>query len=393
MTHASVAMVCQFGEPVRGLSPYGDALLMALRNCVEISVTPVDYRSPYPGILHPGGSRATRGNGELHWASPASWLRLARIDANILHLQHWSSPMACYLAPLANMARRNGKRIVITVHNPDPHEALPFTGFFENWLLGKADALIAHDIRGANALRLRNQTWTRRIHVIPHGINVASAPESASENDYIRCGLDRNRRYVCIFGNLRGYKGIDVLLSAWGKVASQIPDVDLVIAGRLWSGSSGLASRMAAKLLGTSDDADRLHHALDRPEVMRRVHLLEGFVTDDIIDSILRLSALAVFPYVRFSSQSGAACRATGMGCPVVVSNVGGLSDLAIGTGWVVTPGDVDGLADMLCQKLSNHTALEAARYAQLQRVKPFDWNMTASKHQSLYLELSETGA
>lgn len=388
MTFPRVAMLCQFGQPVRGVSPYGDALLSALRNEAGDSIQAVDYYAPYPAILHPAGRDIPAGPGKLHWSNPLSWYRVASLDTDIMHMQHWVAPMAAYLAPLAAIARRRGKRILVTCHNPAAHETLPGLEYIENSLLIQADALIVHDERGADILDKRIDTSKHAVYIVPHGIEVAERLPVASPADYHRFGLDPSRRYVCIFGNLRAYKGIDILLEAWPDVCRQSPDIDLVIAGRLWSGKTGTGSRITARLLGTEGEGDRLHELLARPEIAGRVHLYNSFQPDENIDALLRLSDCAVFPYVRFSSQSGAACRAAGMGCPVLVTDVGGLPDLAISREWIVPPGDAGKLAEVLSGKLADVPLMHAARQFQLDRVRGYDWAKVAGTHLQVYREL-----
>jgi len=389
MTVSSVLLVCQFGQPVRGVSPYCNKLFDALQAIEDLKVCSIDYRAAYPGMMHPAdSSNAFKSTGNLHWGNPLSWHRVAAMDADIIHLQHWLAPMACYLAPLAKMAKRRGKRIVVTVHNPCPHEALHWTEKFERSLVMQADAIIVHNVRGADVLCARFGIAPDRIHVIPHGICASLSPAPAEAGDHALLGLDPSRHHVCMFGNLRGYKGIDTLISAWRKVVTKLPDVDLVIAGRLWSGKTGIGSRLTARLLGTYNDADRLHAALALPELSNRVHLLEGFQSDENINALIRLSKFAVFPYVRFNSQSGAACRAAGLGCPVLVTNVGGLPDLAIDTSWIIPPGDSDMLASALLEKLSSSLDFYVMRKAQLKRIHAYVWPEVASAHAALYRQL-----
>ncbi|SEH04189.1 glycosyltransferase family 4 protein [Candidatus Venteria ishoeyi] len=381
----TVLLVCQFGQPVRGLSPYCDALFKALSKNKNISFTPVDYRAPYPNILHPAANSNASSSGELHWCKPLSWIKVAKTSANIIHLQHWLAPMAVYLLPLISIAQFFGKQVVITVHNPNPHELIPGTRVLEKWLTNKADAVLVHDKRGANLLHKRFATSKDKLHVIPHGIHVLEFPLKPKIDDYQLLGLKPNRRYICIFGNLRGYKGLDVLLAAWQLVYKKLPDVDLVIAGRLWSGKTSIMSRFSAKILGTAKDTKRLQVLLDKTTQNCRVHVFEGFQSDNKIDALITLSELAVFPYIKFDSQSGAACRTAGIGCPVLVSDIGGLPELAIDNNWIVSPNNVGDLASTLYKHLSQPQKALSNRKKQLEQIKNFSWHKIAIAHAELY--------
>ena len=393
MAKAKILLVSQFSLPVRGVSPYSDALLEALIKERELSVHPVDYRAPYPALLHPANKKVISATGgDLHYGNPFSWRRLARKETDIIHLQHWLAPMSCYLAPLASLAKKSGKKIVLTMHNPTPHESLPWTRPFERWLISKADVIVVHNKSGVAALNKFFHNKENKVILIPHGINVSSNPQTASPEDYTNLNLSPSKRYISLFGNLRGYKGVDVLLDAWSQIYKEIPNVDLVIAGSLWTGKSGFVSRVVAKMLGTNQVAGNIQRLLSQPELSSRVHLLEGFQPDAKIDSLIRISNLAIFPYTHFNSQSGAACRAAGMGCPVLVSKVGGLPDLAINDKWVVSPGDSEALARCLRTTLGDPSSLSANRHEQIEHIQNYSWEQVASEHMELYHTLLARG-
>lgn len=380
-----VQMLCHYGQPPRGLSPYGDALADALAGEPDVLLQREDYQAAYPRLLHPavaGSAECSGEGGGLHWGDPRSWWRLARSPADVLHIQHWSAPLACYLWPVARMAALKGKRIVVTVHNPQPHERIPGAAILENRLFAIADALIVHGQRGADVLSARMGS-RHRIHVVPHGVRIQTPPPVAAPADYEALGLMAERRYVSLFGNLRGYKGVAALLDAWRGILADCPDVDLVIAGRLWDGRSGRAGRAAAWVLGTGADAKHLEEAFADEALKSRVHLREGFLPDATIDALLRLSELAVFPYERFASQSGAACRAAGLGCPVLVSDVGELPELALDETWVVPPRDRSRLGTVLLRKLQ--AANGDLRSRQIEAVRSSEWGEVAKAHARLY--------
>lgn len=384
-----VQMVCQFGTPIRGLSPYADALRAHLANMPSLELDAVDFNSAYPALLHPAERGGGHGQGELHWARPWTWARVARRPADILHIQHWAAPLAMYLWPLAAMARHCGKRVVVTVHNAQSHEAARQFGFFEDRLLRSADALVVHGQIARQDVAQRLGSNSPPVIVIAHGVTPLSSPGQACAGDYLRLGLPPDRRYVLLFGNLRGYKGVDVLLAAWAKAHRDLPHVELIIAGRLWGGADSKMRRLAARFVGTARDADRLDSILKCPDMLHNIIIREGFQSDAEIDALIRISALTVFPYRRFSGQSGAACRAAAMGRPVLVSRVGALPDLTIDETWQMVPGDVDELAQKLVQKLCDPATATAAAARQLETIRACDWRNVSQQHLRLYESLA----
>lgn len=296
--------------------------------------------------------------------------------------------MAFYLLAVTRRLKQRGCKIVITVHNPIPHESLGLLSAPEMRWFALADAVIVHDARGRDAL-LERGVVAARIHEIPHGVALSGTLDaySPTSGGPGRKGEKTSRRYVVMFGNLRGYKGVGVLLKAWREVCKSLDDVELVIAGRLWDGGSSPMASLAARILGTRKDAHAIRLQLADPLFVERVRLIEGFVSDEDLDELLDGAELAVFPYVRFASQSGAACRAVGRGCPVLVSDVGALPELAIGPDWIVPPEDVERLTRALIDRLK-WVGQSDCRAAQFQRVKSLEWQAVARTHAALYRSL-----
>lgn len=380
-----VTLLSNFGPEVRGLSLYTDSLAAELDTIVDIDLHRLDYQQAYPASLMPTSGDSADPSPPvarvLHWAKPSTWRAVAEQSSNILHIQHWNSFGAYYLHDITRRAQSLGKRVVLTVHNPSPHEALPLFGRWERRLVATADALILHNERGREILlREHRGIHPERLHIIPHGINL-----SANTDFDIACrtaGLSNDRRHLLTFGNLRGYKGIPGLLKAWRKIMHMLPDVDLVIAGRLWSGRGGL-SALTGRLLGSHAVGMDIKSLLADPELSRRVVFREGFITASVIDALCDSAELAVFPHQRMAGQSGVVSHAAGRGVPVLVSDVGGLPELAIDRHFVVPPGDIDALADRLLELLGGNPG--DYRSAQRKHVAQFAWPRVALRHAELY--------
>ena len=122
-----------------------------------------------------------------------------------------------------------------------------------------------------------------------------------------------------------------------------------------------------------------------------RVILRNHFVADDVVDACCRIATVAVFPYDKFSGQSGAATRAVSWGTPLIVSRTGALPSLAIDDDFIVRPGDCDALAHTLERLLGGQPGLPEIRQRQLARITPFYWDQIAVQHATVYRELEES--
>ncbi len=382
-------MLSPFGPAIRGVSPYSDQLFSALGEINDLDVGKLDYHSLYPTVLFPASiaNAASVENPVVRWNQIGSWKKAADMSAPVMHMQYWTSLSAHYLVAIAKYLHRQGKRCVVTVHNPDPHEAIPVLSFFERRLLKLADRIIVHSESGRDILCAGSPSLEDRIRVIPHGVS-KQQDTGLRPGDHALADLSPDRRYVLIFGNLRGYKGIPTLLNAWQRVISRVQNVDLIIAGRFWNKGRTLTSRVVAGVLGTKKVAQQINTMLANNSLASRVILRDQFVPDDVIDACCRIAAVAVFPYDRFSGQSGAATRAVSWGTPLVVSRTGALPSLAIDDDFIVRPGDCDALAQTLEHLLGEHVQPAEIRQRQLARVTPCYWDQIAEQHASVYREL-----
>lgn len=368
---------------------YADELSGALTR-VGAEVHKIDYVSVYPAKLFPGGGSTVSKSNEavLHWARPRTWRIAARIARQLVHLQYWNAFTSLMLLTVLRHAHKLGKAVIVTVHNPTPHERLPGLAKYEDALLEEADVLIVHTIQGRDVLRQRlAKRRPASIVVIPHGVRLHGI-EPPSEEDYALTGLNPVRRYVVTFGNLRGYKGIPTLLRAWKSVCTSIDGVDLVLAGRAWTGGHSLAGRFAARLLGSGRVAETIDSLAEDESIAPRLRRLTGFVPERTLDALCRIAILGVFAHERMTGQSGAAARAAGWGTPLVVTAVGGLADLAPNPGHVVRPGDDRALAETLTRLLTSDSTSEL-RAAQFNAVRRYDWVKIADEHLRLYREVA----
>ncbi len=374
---------------------YADELYSALTSVSCDAVSRIDYRAIYPARLAPSGHDASRLDelALLHWARPATWRQAARIAGGVVHLQHWNPFMSPMLLGVMRHAHRLGKRVVVTVHNPTPHERLRAWEPWERRLLRDADLLIVHTEVGREHLgrRIRSRDGPR-IAVVPHGVRIRGATVASAADFGVTC-LDPSRRYVLSFGNLRDYKGIPTLLEAWKEVCRRNTDTDLVLAGRSWAGSHSLLGRFSARVLGSDQASNRISALLQDRDLALRVVVRLGFVPEEALDALCRIASFAAFTYDRMSGQSGAAARAAGCGIPLVVTGVGGLKELAIDETYVVRPGDAAALAAVLTRLLNGTEGIDTLRARQVDRARAFDWHTIAREHVRLYGEVAAARA
>lgn len=375
-----IGLVSTFGYPALGVSPYADELLESLnqtRGPTDV-VTFLDYQQPYPGFLYPAKAPQRDRSRGIHWAKPKSWRWPPGELPDIVHVQYWTRFTAPYLIKLVDNAKRRRARVVVTLHNSKPHEGFGLMGRSERKLLDASDAVITHIPDEKLTARLGG-----RHHVIPHGISVSRGAAS-TKFDYETSSLRPERRYILFFGNIRPYKGVDDLLKAWGVIASRFQDHDLIVAGRVWSGSS-ILTLLSSSLLGMNK-FERIYNEACRNIPPARVHFVDDYLSEEYIDAICRVAELAVFPYKHFDAQSGAATRAAGLGKTLLVSDEGGLSQLTFSKRQVFRSSDVADLQRKLANMLERSAELvRRDDLSQRQCLLDLSWPSVASQHWELY--------
>ncbi len=276
-----------------------------------------------PGVhLHPtplaGRHRALR----IAWTQARSGAAARRVGAQILHGIHYELPLR---AP--RLAQ------VVTVHDltlvthPQWHEASKVTYF--RWAMRRAVAR-ADRILCVSASTARDLTRTLdvdpgRVDVTPLGTDLTSASDADVRR--VRTGLGLSGPYLLGLGTLEPRKDLPTLISAFARVAGDIPH-DLVLAGLPGWGTGPLADTLAR-----SGVADRIR--------------LAGYVPE--VDKAALYTGADVFVYPsRYEGFGLPVLEAMACGVPVVTTTGGSLPEVAGDAAVTVTPGDVPAVADAL---------------------------------------------
>jgi glycosyltransferase involved in cell wall biosynthesis len=254
---------------------------------------------------------------------------------------------------------------LLTAHDVLPREPRPGQLAATRRLVERMDAVVVHSEHGAERLRGELGVEAGRVRVIPHGAfdyltrlehEEPLPPELAAVEGPV----------ILFFGLLRPYKGLDVLLEAFRDVQG----AELWIAGN---------PRMPLEPL---EDAAR--------RAGGTVRFIPRFVRDAEIPALMRRADVVVLPY-REIDQSGVLYAALPFGKPLVLSDVGGFSELAErhGAASLVPPGDPAALAAELGRLLADPEARERLGAAARQAAEgAYSWDSVAELTLALYREL-----
>jgi len=327
------------------------------------------YRPLASGLGRRLSGRAVRlAKGALHavdlWRLPA---RLRALEVELIHLQWAPIPLidGSFLQRLRRVAP-----VVFTAH-----DSVPFNGA-EPWLMAAgtarltraADAVICHTEQGRRRL-LRRGLPGDRLHVVPHGLLGRRRDSEPVPADRIR---------LLQFGQIKPYKGVDVLLEALGLLtAAERGRLRVQIVGKPQQDPAPLVARAAA--LGLDGC----------------VTFEFGFVPEARVDALFATTDALLFPY-RDIEASGVLMQAVAAGLPVVASRIGVFAELLEHgrEGLLVPAGDPPSLAAALRRLATAPEALTLMR-GEMRRLRDRlpDWAAIGQETTAVYAAARATHA
>jgi starch synthase len=198
------------------------------------------------------------------------------------------------------------------------------------WLSRKVNAIIVHGSKLKDKLVSRGLP-EEKVHVVPH-LDYRYLLELAPKSDD-----DKSKgEYALMFGKIKPYKGIRVLLDASRIVRKKLgANFMILIAGK------GNMSYL---------------NTLLRNDDLEYIQLQNGYIPEIELPKILRRAKFLVLPYVD-ASQSGVVSLAYTFSKPVIVSNVGSIAEYVEHevTGLIFESGKTSQLAEYIVDLFENN--------------------------------------
>jgi len=293
---------------------------------------------------------------------------IATTRYDIVHIQGHSYLFFLFV-PLIKLKR---KPIYWTMHDVDFHPTNPgIRGKLESlqvrllcqngWLATKVNAIIVHGSKLRDKLISRGLS-RGKVFVIPHFDYKYLLPLS-SESDFD----NSYGEYVLLFGKIKPYKGVEVLLGASRMVREKVGNkFKLMISGK------GNVSYL---------------NTLVRNDDLEYIHLRNGYIPDIEIPKLFRNAKFLVLPYVE-ASQSGVVSLAYTFSKPVIVSNVGSIAEYVDHgvTGLIFESGNARQLANYIEELVeSNDRCIEMGKNAYKKMKREMSLEMCCAYLNELY--------
>jgi glycosyltransferase involved in cell wall biosynthesis len=314
-----------------GLASYNERLARQFINeGNEVQI--FTFTLQYPGFLFPGKTQYSESPAPpdleikrtVNSVNPFNWIRtgikIRSLKPDILILKYWHPFMAPCFGTIARFASRKGKPKVICVFdNVIPHETSFIDTVLTKYFTGSIDAgLVMSKSVGEDLRKFRVN-----IPVLfnPHPLYDNYGDPVPAEEAQRNLGLSGNYSYMLFFGFIRAYKGLDLLLDAFADNRLRKRNLKLIIAGEFYEDDKPYREKIRSGKL--EDD----------------IILFDRFIRDDEVASFFSIADIIVQPY-RSATQSGVTQIAYHFGKPMLVTDVGGLSEIVPDgrCGYVVKP-------------------------------------------------------
>jgi glycosyltransferase involved in cell wall biosynthesis len=273
-----------------------------------------------------------------YYARLASYV--PRSQAQIFHLL-WNNKFEHFdRVVLMLYYRLFWKRVVFTAHNVNTRKRGGHDSWFNRFTLRIQYRLCNHILVHTAAMKRELVTdfgiAPERVSIIPFGINNTNRKTSLDRvGARTKLGIAPMEKMILFFGQIAPYKGLEFLVTALARLIPSLPEVRLVIAGKVKKGFEGYWKPIQTEI--------------SRPGLQDRVIARIQHIPDDDIEIYFKAADVLALPYVDIF-QSGLPFLAYSFGLPVIVTDAGSLREDVIegDTGMICRPRSAADLAEAM---------------------------------------------
>ena len=312
-----------------GISQFNACVLQELEK--SHTVKAFNFRRQYPDILFPGKTQyvtkddnavPVESQALLDTANPFSYIATARAirewNPDLLIMRYWMSWFAPSLGYIARHMKK-GCKVISILDNVVPHEPHFFDRPFTKYFLKPQDGFVVL----CNAVRqdLLNIMPDARHICTPHPLYSHFGEKMQREEAEKAVGIKNgNTKNILFFGLIREYKGLDLLIEAFGKLDKSYR---LIVAGEPYG-----SFEKYQKLIDASPNKDN-------------IILNTNYIEDSQVSKYFSSADVCVLPY-RSATQSGISSISYHFEVPMITTDVGGLRETIgeRGTGVIMENGE-----------------------------------------------------
>lgn len=274
-----------------------------------------NFTRQYPEILFPGKTQYVTPDDEavpvestplLDTANPFTYVKtlreIRRWKPDLVIVRYWMSWFAPSLGYITRALRKECKVISI-LDNVIPHEPrffdTPLTKYF---LKGSNGSVTLCESVGEDLARIAPDI---KRTAIQHPLYSHFGQKKDRTETEKALGLEQGKKNILFFGLIRHYKGLDILLEAFGQLDE---GYQLIIAGEPY------------------ESMDRHYEIISRTGIEDRVYIFPKYIKDSEVSDYFSVADVVAMPY-RSATQSGVSSVSYHFEVPMIVTDVGGLNE------------------------------------------------------------------
>lgn len=359
--------------PIKGMSLYTTPFLEALDKKAPLNF--LGFKALYPEFVYPGWTRdhslrkpqisQTSIYNYIAWYNPFSWIRAGfNIKGTTVHAQWWSWILAPIYLVILWIWRLRWKQIILTVHNVSPHEKSFLKNFMNNIVYKISHKFIVHS--ESNKTSLMEVTSKKEIAVIPHGIIAPEFKKESKKNLRKRYKISETKKVILFYGNIRKYKWLDILLTAFSKIVKKDPSYTLIIAWPCW------------------EDWSIYQSIIDKENISKNILRVDNFIWEQQTWELFTVSDALILPYKDFDSQSWVIATNLHFNLPVIVSDLPWLTEVIKDPSYIFTVRDDQDLYKKILKIFDKDNIKKAKTYLKDIK-KDFEWDSIVDKTLDFY--------
>ena len=282
----------------------------------------ISFQRQYPAWLYPGVSDKDPSTEPLSVQAeylldpiyPWTWWqtvkKISQFEPQVIAVQWWTTFWSPAFAILCWMLRKKKKQIIYMIHNVLPHEEKIWDRWMAHLTLSLGNGFIVHTEHEKERLHKLLPGANTKVCSIPVYDSFAQPRLSKSKARKL-LDIPEGTPLLLLFGIVRSYKGLSVLLDALGLLRQRDVSFYLLIAGEFW------------------DDKRKYIQQIERLGLNNYVRIEDRYLPDEEVVQIFSAADVLVAPYVG-GTQSAVASWGLGFGLPLIVSDkvAAGINDL-----------------------------------------------------------------
>lgn len=269
------------------------------------------FRQQYPNLLFPGQSQFEDSQPIFQfprivstfrpWTYISALFRLRKSNGNVFITSYWMSFFGPMMGFWAQFLPKKTVKIAL-IHNLVPHEKRFFDDAFNRYFLNQYDGFVVLSESVKQAVMA--QKPKALTCVLKHPSYQQFGKKVDKDQARQEIGIHPGKKTVLFFGLIRDYKGLDILLEAFSALDDSF---QLLIAGEVYGDRN-------------------TYDALIQRSKNKQIYFFNQFIPSEQVQFYFSASDLCVLPY-RTATQSGIKAMCDVFQLPVLVSQVGGLSE------------------------------------------------------------------